>query len=216
MAQQAGVRSVNGITRISTGCGISLALFLGAATASAQALPPEPGNLPAGFYPAPPCPKPVLEEDKARELAFAQGAMTQLAIDNTHRRIEKYNNAIAAYNQCAKTYIQNSRTDIERILTTVNAAVAEVQGTAPPQPPTAMGNLPADFYPRSPCVRPDQSALGAQPARTDIKAMAAYNLKVAAFNQQAETFGPCLKAYQDKARHDIQAIQAAVQPATGR
>jgi len=199
-------------------CLLLLTLFSAAAQAQPfEGGPTELGNLPPGFYPAPPCPKPVLEEDKAeRELAFSQGGMTQLAIDSYHRRIEKYNKAVIAYNQCAKTYIQNSRTDIERILTTVNAAVAEVQGTAPPQPPTAMGNLPADFYPRSPCVRPDQSALGAQPARTDIKAMAAYNLKVAAFNQQAETFGPCLKAYQDKARHDIQAIQAAVQPATGR
>jgi hypothetical protein len=195
----------------------SLPLFTAAQAQTLEASPAGPGNLPAGFYPAPPCPKPVQEEDKAeRELAFSQGGMTQLAIDSYHRRIEKYNKAVIAYNQCAKTYIQNSRYDIERILSTVNAAVAEVQGTAPPQPPAAMGNLPADFYPRSPCARPDRTVLGAQPARTDIQAMAAYNLKVAAFNLQAEAFGACLKAYQDKARHDIQMIQVAVQPATVR
>jgi len=49
---------------------------------------------------------------------------------------------------------------------------------------------------------------------SDVKAMTAYNLKVAAFNQQALTFNTCLKAYQNKAQHYIQEIQAAVQPAS--
>jgi len=193
-------------------CLILLTLFTAAAQAQTpEAAPTTLGNLPPGFYPAPPCAKPVREEDRG---AVSLRADTQLAIDNYQRSIERFNKAVEAYNVCAKTYIQNSRYDIERILSTVNAAVAEVQGTAPPPPPAAIGNLPADFYPRSPCVRPDRTALGAQPAMTDITAMAGYNLKVAAYNQQAEAFGPCLKAYQDRARHDIQVIQEAVQPAT--
>src|SRR4051812_32344009 len=39
MEQELGIRSVSRVTRLRTGCGISLALFLGAATASAQPAP---------------------------------------------------------------------------------------------------------------------------------------------------------------------------------
>jgi hypothetical protein len=74
--------------------------------------------------------------------------------------------------------------------------------------------MPVDFYPHSPCVRPVQAALGTRPAVTDRKAMAAYNLKVAAFNEQAVTFNICLKSYEDNAQRDIAAIQAAAQAAT--
>jgi len=188
-----------------------LALFSVAAQAQTpETVSTEPGNLPAGFYPAPPCAKPALEEDKGgtRELGN-----TVLAVDNYHRSVERYNKAVVAFNECAKTYIQNSRYDIERILSTVNAAVAEVQGTAPPPPPAAIGNLPADFYPRSSCVKPDRGSVGAQPAMTDLNAMRAYNIKVEMFNQQAAAFGVCLKSYQDRAQHDIQAIRSAVEPA---
>lgn len=135
-----------------------------------------------------------------------------LTIDDYHRRVEKFNKAVTAYNGCAKTYIQNSRFDIERILSTVNTVVAEVRGTAPPPPSAGTGNLPADFYPRSSCAKPDQANVGAQPAIKDIKAMTAYNLRVAAFNQDVVTFNACLKTYQDKAQHDIEEIRAAVQP----
>ena len=195
---------------------ISAQLLAAAQAQTLEALPTQAGNMPSGFYPAPPCAKPVLEEDKGETGLLATSgvaSVSQLAVDNYHRRVERFNKAVSAYNDCAKTYIQNSRYDIERIISTVNAAVAEVQGTAPPTPPAATGNLPADFYTRSPCVRPDQTTLGFQPAITDVKAMAAYNLKVEMFNQQAATFSACLKTYQDKARYDIQQIQVAVQPA---
>ena len=46
----------------------------------------------------------------------------------------------------------------------------------------------------------------------EIKAMRGYNFRAAASNLLVENFGTCLKAYQDRARHDIQMIQAAVQP----
>jgi len=189
-------------------------------SASVQAQTPEAvptglGNLPPGFYPPPPCAKPVLEKDQGETRALAESAsptMAQLVGDDYQHKVENFNKGVTAYNGCAKTYIQNSRYDIERILSTVNAVVAEVRGTAPPPPPVGTGNLPADFYPRSSCVKPDQSSLGAQPAMTDIKAMTAYNLKVAAFNQDVVTFNACLKSYQDKAQHDIGEIQAAVLP----
>jgi len=194
-----------------------MTLFSSAAQAQTlEATSTGPGNLPPGFCPAPPCAKPVLEQDKGDIRALADSpvpVVAQLAADDHQRSVERYNKAVTAFNECAKTYIQNSHYDIERIISTVNTAVAEVQGTAPPPPPTAIGNLPADFYPRSPCVKPDQSALGAQPAVTDVKAMTAYNHKVEAFNELALTFNACLKTYQDKSRHDINEIEAAVQPA---
>ena len=196
---------------------ILLTLFSGATQAQIpQTAPAGPGNLPAGFYPQPPCAKPVLEKDKGETgLLFNSGSeeTTQLAVENYHRRVANFNKAVTAYNGCAKTYIENSRYDIERIVSTVNAAVAEVQGTPPPPPPAAIGNLPADFYPRSPCVKPDRESVGVQPVATDLTAMRAYNLKVGMFNQRAAAFSVCLKAYQDRAQHDIQEIQAAVQPA---
>ncbi len=138
----------------------------------------------------------------------------QIAVDDRSRRVEKFNKAVTVYNACARTYIQNSRYDIERIINTVNAAVAEVQGAPPPQPPVGAGNLPPDFYPHSPCVNPDRAAIGPQFAVTDLKAMQAYNQRVASYNQQAEALGTCLKTYKDRARHDVEVIQAAVLPAT--
>lgn len=205
--------SAMGQTRRSL-CLILLTLY----SAAAKAQTPESafGNLPAGFYPAPPCAKPQKPEFKlAKKYPLPGEVAEKLGVNDLeayNREIAQFNKAVVAYNSCAKSYIENSRYDIERILSTVNTAVAEAQGTAPPQPPAANGNLPADFYPRSPCMRPDRTALGAQPAMTDITAMRDYNLKVAAFNLQVETFGTCLRSYQDKARHDIRVIQAAVQP----
>jgi hypothetical protein len=109
-------------------------------------------------------------------------------------RIKKFNKAAAAFDVCFKTYLDNSRSDIERILNVVNIAVAEARGTALPPPPAATGKMPADFYPSSPCSKPDRETLGAQPSTSDHKAMVAYNLKVKAFNEQAVSFSACLKS----------------------
>jgi hypothetical protein len=95
----------------------------------------------------------------------------------------------------------------------VNGAVAQVQGNAPPPPPIAIGNLPADFYPRSPCINPNRDGLGDQPPAQDVKAMAAYNQRVTVFNDQANGFTDCLKAYQDKARRDMEQIRGAARDA---
>ena len=194
-------------------------LLLAPFSAVAQPQTPEPvptrlGNLPPGFYPAPPCAKPVLEKDTqatTKDLSNAQ--LAQMDLNAFGRKVEKFNEAVAAYNQCAKTYIQRSQYDIERIVSTVNAALAEGREIAPP---AGAGNLQPEFYPRSPCVRPDQTLLDMQPAVSDGKGMEAYNLKVEKFNQQAAVFNFCVKDYRDKAQHDIQEIQAAVQPATAR
>ena len=196
-------------------------MMLSLAPAQAQAqegLPPEIGNMPSGFYPAPPCAKPTRPVFRVDNFAprpgEIAGQMLGYDIDQHNRKIAAFNKEVIAYNNCAKSYIENSRYDIEQILSTVNTEIAELQGIAPPPPPTAKGNLPADFYPRSACVKPDQKTVGLQPAPSDLKAMTAYNRQVEAFNQRAMTFSVCLKTYQDNAQYDIREIQAAVQPAT--
>ena len=191
-----------------------LAMVLLPAAALAQTVMPATsavaGNLPPGFYPGPPCSKPDKKKDVGSPSSYSE--QDQIAIYNF--RVMRFNKAVIAFNGCTKTYLDNSQHDIERILNTVNTQVAQARGTAPPPPPAANGNMPPDFYPRSPCVKPDQATLGAQPAVTDRKAMAVYNLKVTAFNQQAVTFNACLKTYQDNAQRDIAAIQAAAHAAT--
>jgi hypothetical protein len=184
------------------------------AVAQPQTLDPAPtrlGNLPPGFYPAPPCKKPVLEKEAEETRGMPDAQSPQIGQNNNARRAERFNNAVDAYNRCAKLYIQQAQYDIELILSTVNASIAEVRDTAPP---IKVGNLPADFYPRSPCVQPDHTLLGVQPATNDSRAMTAYNVKVENFNRQAVTFNFCMKDYRDKAQHDIQEIRATIQPAT--
>src|SRR5689334_19704342 len=96
---------------------ILLMLFPAAAQAQAlEALPTQLGNLPPGFYPPPPCAKPVMEEDQTGIRALADSpspTVVLLATEDHHRRVEKYNRAATAFNDCAKTYIQKSRYDIE-------------------------------------------------------------------------------------------------------
>ena len=166
------------------------------------------GNLPGGFYVRPSCVKPdksvigkqPVSTDREEVLAY-------------NSRIRRFNKESAAFNDCIKAYAEKSDRDIERILSVVNGAVAEVQGNARPPAPMAAGNMPADFYPASPCVKPTRDALGAEPPAQDIKAMAAYNLRVKSFNDQAKNFTDCLKAYQDKAKRDIEQIRAATRDA---
>jgi hypothetical protein len=75
------------------------------------------------------------------------------------------------------------------------------------------GNLPPDFYPHPICVKPDKKGLSGAPGVKDQDAMLAYNLRVKMFNDKAMTFNTCIKTYIDKARNDINTIQAIVHAA---
>jgi hypothetical protein len=88
------------------------------------------------------------------------------------------------------------------------------------------GNLPPGFYPKSPCIKPDKSGLGAAPTRTDPRdpagqgrhegaptTGAGYNDRVAAYNAKANAFNDCMKIYVDKAQNDVRAIQDMVHAA---
>ena len=167
-----------------------------------EAVPSVGGNLPADFYPKPACSAP-----SRRKLGRpSSGDWGDAALYN--RNVEKFNKEAAVYNDCMQAYSARVGNDIQSVLSTVNSAVAAATGQPPPTPPTAVGNLPPDFYPRSPCANPDRAAIGIMPATSDHAAMTAYNLKVKAFNEQAAAFTVCLKSYQDRAKRDIDQIQA--------
>jgi len=91
------------------------------------------------------------------------------------------------------------------------SAIVLSAGTALAQTPApaAAGNLPAGFYPKSPCVKPNAD-FGRQPDQRDGKAVAAYNEKIRAYNRAMEAFNPCIQDYAARANHDIQEIRAAV------
>lgn len=87
-----------------------------------------------------------------------------------------------------------------------------------PSPPPVTGtNMPPDFYPHSPCIKPAKvvkdgtartSGGSAQYwAPTDV------NVPVANFNKAYAAFNACIKAYVDKAQHDTQYILAVVNAA---
>jgi len=77
--------------------------------------------------------------------------------------------------------------------------------------PAGEGNLPAGFYPQSPCTKPQ--AMGRPPEPSNQPAMQAYNAKVQAFNRKAVAFNACMKTYVDRARNDVKAIEDAVHAA---
>jgi len=184
------------------------ALFPAAALAQTMAPAAAAGNLPSGFYVPSPCIKPDKKAVGTPALNDPQAAAFY------NYKVARFNKAAAVFNVCAKTYLDKSQHDIARIVSMVNTEAAEARGAAPSPPPAAIANMPADFYPRSPCVKPDQAMIGAQPSTSDHKAMVAYNFRVAALNQQTVSFSTCLKTYQDNAQRDIQAIQSATQAAT--
>jgi hypothetical protein len=77
--------------------------------------------------------------------------------------------------------------------------------------PAGQGNLPAGFYPQSPCAKP--AAVGLPPEPSNQPAMEAYNEKVKAFNKKAVIFNACMKTYVDRAQNDVKAIQDTVHAA---
>lgn len=107
---------------------------------------------------------------------------------------------------------------IALILLLTMAAAAQAQEAVTPAPVTAgtvqtaaKGNLPAGFYPKSPCVKPDAQGLDRKPGDArDGRAVAAFNEKVRAYNKTTETYNACVQDYAARAQHDIQEIRAAI------
>jgi len=86
---------------------------------------------------------------------------------------------------------------------------AQAQSAAPGTPASA-GNLPAGFYPKSPCTKPGPPDFGRKPDQRNFKAVEAYNEKIRVYNKAMEAFNPCIQDYATRANHDIREIQAAV------
>lgn len=101
------------------------------------------------------------------------------------------------------------------------ATFARAQDLVPPpvhlsDAPAAMGagNLPPDFYPKSPCIKPDAASLGDKPRDArDGKAIEAYNQRIQAYNTVARTFNACVADYAARARNDVERIQSAIRDA---
>lgn len=105
------------------------------------------------------------------------------------------------------------------------ATVAQAQDLSPPsvtiKPPAGTvigaGNLPPDFYPKSPCIKPDMASISDKPRdERDQKAVQDYNQRVQAYNKLAKAFNPCVTDYGAKANNDIARIQAAIRDANAR
>ena len=186
---------------------MSLALPAAAQDAS------QSGNLPADFYPRTSCVRPDISK------------VDRMASTETIR----YNRQIKEYNACAKTFLANASSDAEYVLALMNAQVAIANGQAVPPTPSGPSNMPAEFYPRSSCVKPDKAAIGEMPSTQKVPtvaatgkpatadgqnamdAMAAYNQRVTQYNMQLVAFNACSKDYIAKGRIDIAHIQAAIQ-----
>ena len=86
--------------------------------------------------------------------------------------------------------------------------------SAPSATAPGPGNLPPDFYPKSPCIKPDAASIGDKPRDArDGKAVDAYNRRIQAYNAVAHTFNACVTDYAAKAHNDIERIQAAIRDA---
>jgi hypothetical protein len=106
------------------------------------------------------------------------------------------------------------------------ATIAQAQDLSPPtvklsaMPAPAApgtGNLPPDFYPRSPCIKPDPAGIGDKPRDArDGKAVDEYNRRIQTYNKVAQAFNGCVTDYAAKARNDIERIQAAIRDANAR
>lgn len=90
------------------------------------------------------------------------------------------------------------------------AMTMAAQAQTPAGAPAAAGNLPAGFYPKSPCIKPGPPDFGRKPDQRNFKAVEAYNEKIRAYNKAMEDFNPCIQGYAARANHDIREIQAAV------
>ena len=167
------------------------------------------GNLSTDFYVKSSC-------DRPNKLSLPKPNSTDrdgvLAYNEV---VKRYNSQSKAFGACINDYVEKASNDIDRILFTVNMAVAKANGSNPPSPPTAPGNMPSSFYPSPECIMPDK-ALGTTPDGRDLSAMEAYNAKVRAFNALAEDFNKCVQSYVARAHVDVEHIESARREAASR
>lgn len=173
---------------------------------SAQEPAPPPaalsGNLPPDFYIKAACEKPNRPSLAKPSYEDRDGVATY------NEAVRHYNARSKAFDSCINAYVDKAPNDIDWITFMANMAVAKANGTAPPSPPAAPGNMPAGFYPPPNCILPDKQ-LGATPNRRDVKAMDSYDTKVRTFNVLATGFNGCVKDYVGRARVDIEQVEQA-------
>ena len=160
------------------------------------------GNLPADFYIKSNCQKPIKPSLPKPISTDREGV---LAYNETIRR---YNKARNSFDTCINAYVDKAPTDIDWIVFMANSAVAKVNRSDPPTPPTERGNMPPGFYPSPDCIAPDQPS-GATPDGRDLKAMDAHNSNVRTFNVLAKSLNACIQNYVIQAKVDIQRIENA-------
>lgn len=178
-------------------------------------------NMPADFYPRSPCIKP--QKVRKDSTARTSGGGAQPWAPMVNRDVEQFNQRVLAFNACIKLYVDNSRQDTQHILDIANAAAAQTGNTA--ANPAGSGNLPAGFYPRSPCIQPQPPNSAAAPDPQNVRGRGFvkplqndprsedYNQRVRAFNVQAAAFNVCMKTYMDNTRRDIEHVQSLVRSA---
>lgn len=75
--------------------------------------------------------------------------------------------------------------------------------------PASSGNLPAGFYPKSPCVKGNPD-FGRKPDQRNFRAVEAYNEKIRIYNKSMEDYNACIVDYGARANHDMLEIRAAI------
>lgn len=125
-------------------CGLLVLSVTGFAWAQASVTVCEAvGNLPSGFYVQPSCPRPDKTAIGKQPVSTDRDDVLACNL-----RIRRFNKESAAFNDCIEAYAGKADHDIDRVLSIVNGS--DAQGSAPPP-----GNMPADFYPPSPCHKPN-------------------------------------------------------------
>lgn len=79
----------------------------------------------------------------------------------------------------------------------LSAPAASAQPAAP-----VTGNLPADFYIKAACEKPNRPSLP-KPSYEDPDSVATYNQAARHYNALSKAFDSCINAYVDKAPNDI-------------
>jgi hypothetical protein len=102
------------------------------------------------------------------------------------------------------------------VLILVGHSTTSAQERDPVVPDAASaGNLPADFYAKPGCARPEAPPV-VKPVRGDQAGVDAYNVKVRRYNEAGKVFGACINAYSDRAHNDVDWIVFAVNTAVAK